>query len=133
MPHRQHERFHAIRVPWVLILCVENALHSSAENGSVGADLCFGALTLAAGFRSIHRACSQNRKNARICSRFFVAYTAPSSHVVLNSRIAPTSICFSSRKPFYLKFIATKQSSVAADQPGRRPVLPYGHNGRSRE
>src|SRR5947199_9763134 len=73
---------------------------SSAENGSVGVDLCFGALTLTAGFRSIHRACSQNRKNARIRSRFFVAYTAPSSHVVLNSRIAPTSICFSSRRPF---------------------------------
>src|SRR5579864_958866 len=72
---------------------------SSAENGNVGDDLCFGALTLVAGFRSIHRACSQNRKNARIRSRFFVAYTAPSSHVVLNSRTAPTSICFSSRKP----------------------------------
>src|SRR5438132_11813419 len=73
---------------------------SSAENGSVGDDLCFGAFTLDAGFRSIHRACSQNRKNARIRSRFFVAYTGPSSHVVLNSRIAPTSICFRSRKPF---------------------------------
>lgn len=70
---------------------------SSAENGSVGADLCFGALTLAAGFRSIHRACSQNRKNAHIRSRFFVAYAGPSSQVVLNSHMAPTSICFNNR------------------------------------
>src|SRR5438094_5733574 len=31
---------------------------------------------------------------------FFVAYTAPSFHVVLISRIAPTSICSSSRKAF---------------------------------
>jgi hypothetical protein len=73
---------------------------SSAENGSVGDDLWLGALTLVAGFRSIRQACSQNRKNARIRSRFFVAYTAPSSHVVRNSRIAPTWICFSSREPF---------------------------------
>jgi hypothetical protein len=29
---------------------------SSAENGSVGSDLCFGALTLEAGLRSIHLA-----------------------------------------------------------------------------
>lgn len=84
---------------------------SSAENGNVGDDLCFGGLTLAAGFRSIHLACSQNRKKARIRSRFFVAYTAPSSHVARNSRIAPTSICLSSRKPFVSHQLTKRRSS----------------------